>query len=143
MKKIIPNDSYRIINTVFILIIILIFIYSLVFSEEGIPYPIPSGTIVTGNGEQVISTGLSRSFSSIMRFNFDRARHYNIYGLQIFTFFLVQLALRILMLLLPYNKWQHGKDLLILGDVLVSVILFVVFFSPFIAATFRQLFNLL
>lgn len=84
-------DSYKKINTIFIVIIMFIFFYCLIgpffnfgfhSSCEGMPLPYCK------------SRGLTRAFSQILRFNFSEAIAYNRYSIKIFSFFLIQLIAR-------------------------------------------------
>jgi hypothetical protein len=125
--------DYRNINLILASIIAGIFIYSAVFSYEKANHPIPSfHTQLTG--EETLSTGLSRSFSAIVRLEFDIAHQFNPYGLRIFLFFLIQFFLRffvIWLLLKSTLKFNH----IVLGDSIVSVILLLIHFEPFIRET--------
>ncbi|MBI9068057.1 MAG: DUF2752 domain-containing protein [Salinivirgaceae bacterium] len=126
----IKNNPYVIINLIFAGIIILIIIYSGIFSATGILHPIKSI-----QKQEVVSTGLSRAFSEIVRFNFSKAIEYNPFSISIFLFFFIQLFLRLsfsyLLLSTPISK-----KLLIYSDVLVSVLLFLWAFSKFIINQF-------
>jgi hypothetical protein len=97
-------------------------------------HPIPSGSeLLTGNDS--ISTGLSRSFSSIVRFDFTEAREYNPYGIRIFLFFLVQFFMRIGGCMLH----RHPKrNMIITLDIVLSIAMFFVFFQPFIVNLIKQ-----
>ena len=68
----------------------MIFIYSGIFSAEKENHPIKSAC-KTITGEPCKSTGLSRSFSEIVRFKFESAKSYNKFSIKIFLFFLIQL----------------------------------------------------
>jgi uncharacterized membrane protein YhaH (DUF805 family) len=132
------KNDYLIINLIFIGIIILIIVYSFIFSAEGRNHPLPSGSeLITG--EVSASSGLSRSFSEIVRFNFREAKHYNSYGIRIFSFFAIQLLLRIAAILMTLHVNMKQRQVLILTDAVLSVLLLVVLFRPFIAITVKQL----
>jgi hypothetical protein len=104
-----------------------------VFRAEAKNYPLPSGTKIL-SGDTSISTGLSRSFSAIVRFNFREARSYNPYGLRIFSFFFIQFFLRLAAIFIARHPITSQQRRLIIGtDILLSALLFVVFFWPFIA----------
>jgi hypothetical protein len=93
-------------------------------------YPIPSGSqVVTGTDSP--STGLSRSFSAIVRFNFTEARSYNPYGIRIFLFFLIQLFMRAAGIVLAGKVIQRCR-IIIISDIMLSIILFFICFWPFI-----------
>jgi hypothetical protein len=132
------KDDYLIINLVFVGIIILIIVYSFIFSAEGRSHPVPSGSeLITG--QVSASSGLSRSFSEIVRFNFSKAKRYNSYGIRIFSFFALQLLLRIAAILMTLYVNRKQRQVLIFTDAVLSVFLFVVLFRPFIAITVKQL----
>jgi hypothetical protein len=131
-------NNYLIINLVFIGIIVSIIVYSFVFSAEGRQHPVPSGTQqLTGRSSP--STGLSRSFSEIVRFEFRKAREYNPYGIRIFSFFILQLLLRMTGTLLVLSTDQKNLRALIYADAVISVSLFVLCFWPFIVFLAREL----
>ena len=139
-----------------------ILVYSAVYSPDRGNHPLPSAyRLVTG--EKTISTGLSRSFSALVRLRFDDAREFNPYGPRIFLFFATELLLRIIVLFIMLRgkiqterelsirgKMQTGNKLqvkdrmqtnnklwpvrwLILSDAAQSLFLFVICFRPFLA----------
>ncbi len=122
--------AYKIINKIFAGIIIAILLYSGIFSAQKSNYPIPSAcTLITG--QPCKSTGLSRAFSEIVRLNFDSARKYNSESISIFSFFLLQLFLRILStILLSKKKLKFNR--LLLSDIIISVLLFMLCFKKFL-----------
>ena len=124
-------SPYQIINILLAAFIVFIFAYSAVFSPEKSNHPIPSShTFITG--EETTSTGLSRGFSSIIRFQFDQAKEYNPYSIQLFLFFLIQFFLRIF-LTLSYSSLiiGLGENKSVLIDALISSVMFLLFFEPF------------
>ena len=117
------KEPYHIINLSFAGIIILIFIYSGIFSVDKNNHPIKSACeIVTG--KPCSSTGLSRSFSEIVRFKFESAKAYNKYGLRVFSFFLIQFFIRLIISMLII-KTTIKKRNLILSDSLFSCCLYI------------------
>ena len=120
------------INLVFIGVILLVIAYSGIFDAESHKHPLPPGSMIVGQEQPVASTGLSRSFSAIVRLQFSRARSYNPYGLRIFSFFMLQLLMRISVLLIIRYARMDIRHKLIPADIVLSVILFVVLFFPFI-----------
>ncbi len=121
---------YRKINLIFAGILMGIFIYSGFFAYTGVPHIIPSFHNLL-NGGPSISTGLSRSFSAMMKFDFFGARQYNFYGPSLFVFFLVQLVMRLFFTYSSISKHYSTREIVVV-DVIVSVGMFVVFFHPFI-----------
>lgn len=105
----------------------MIFIYSGIFSAAGIKHPIPCmfNLVI---GEPCPACGLSRSFSEIIRLDFDKARLYNLSGIPIFLFFLSQLFLRVIFtgLFAFYKK----RKLILIGDIAISLVLFTFTFGP-------------
>ncbi len=126
---------YIIINSVFAGIIFLVIVYSLVFSPEKNNYPIHSACIEI-SGKPCLSTGLSRSFSELVRFNFEKAEKYNPHGKTIFGFLMIQLLLRIIFSSI-YMKFKQLETKIIFSDSIVSIVLFLFTF----AKVYAELFN--
>jgi hypothetical protein len=128
---------YRVLNRIFLSVLILILAYSAVFSPEKKNYPIPSGSRFFSNA-RVPSTGLSRSFSAIMRFHFQEARQYNPNGIRLFLFFFIQIFMRMAALVivsrLPDKSWKT----LFYMDAALSTALFVTCFWPFFIALYTN-----
>ena len=124
---------YLTINIIFAGIIILVIGYSCFFSAEKNNY------IIKSTYENKItkppSYGLSRSFSAIVRLDFEKANKQNKNGMEIFLFFLIQLFLRITFLII-YLKKRAVHNKLIIIDALTSIFLFVVAFYQLISFTF-------
>ncbi len=113
------KEPYHIINLCFAGIIILIFIYSGIFSAEKNNHPIKSAC-ATIEGHPCKSEGLSRSFSEIVRFQFESAKTYNKYGIKVFLFFLIQFFLRIISsVILQFKALKQRQHIFI--DSLLSV----------------------
>lgn len=130
-KTTIPyNKPYLFINLIIAGIILLLIIYSGIFSANGMAYPIKSATI-----QPTISTGLSRAFSEIVRFNFSAATVYNPYAISIFLFFFIQLILRFIISFLLFSTRISTKFLLI-TDILVSILIFLKSYYNFIIDQF-------
>ena len=125
------QNPFKLINIIFASIILAIFIYSVVNSPESSHYPISSQSKLLYN-ETSLSTGLSRSFSSIVRLNFEEAKKYNVYGLQIFTIFLIQFFMRVFFILGDDSLKKLGSNNLVTLDALISGGLFILFFMPFL-----------
>jgi hypothetical protein len=110
----------------------MIFIYSGLFSAEKDNHPIPS-FYEELSGETSVSSGLSRSFSEIVRGRFNLAREYNPYSIPVFIFFLVQFFQRLLISFLIHKK-NILTGRLILFDAASSICLFLFCFRGFIKA---------
>lgn len=122
---------YQIVNGLIASAILIIFIYSAIFSPIKSDYPVKSAhTALTGESSE--STGLSRGFSSVIRFQFDRAREYNPHSVKLFLFFGIQLAMRIF-LMLNYSALieKIGIQESVIIDSIISGVLFLLFFEPF------------
>jgi len=124
------KKSYIKINLIFGVIILFVFAYSLSFSSREQNYPL-SSFYNRITGKKSISTGLSRSFSELIRGNLRKAKEYNTYGARIFIFFMAQFFLRILFSYL-YNSDFIIRNYTILSDSVISVIFFIICFWPFI-----------
>jgi hypothetical protein len=111
------REPYYIINTCFAGIIMLIFIYSGIFSAEKNNHPIQSNCAQIKD-HPCKSEGLSRSFSEIVRFRFESATSYNQYSLKIFLFFFLQLFLRIIISLVVYYQLIKQNKLIILDSII-------------------------
>jgi hypothetical protein len=127
------RDPYRVLNRIFLSVLILILGYSALFSPEKKNHPIPSGSRFF-SASPVPSTGLSRSFSAIMRFRLKDARQYNPQGIRLFLFFFIQIFLRIAALVLVSRLPEPSIKTLYYTDALVSAALFIFCFWPFLTA---------
>jgi len=124
MLRIRLKSSYQLINLIFTGIILLVFLYSGIFSPQEANHPIPSSSSLVF-GKKTPSTGLSRAFSEIVRLNFNKAKSYNPYSLEVFFFFFVQFFLRIGFLII-YSMLKNKKlQGLIIFDSLLSGVLFI------------------
>ena len=130
MKKLF-SETYIIVNFIFAGIIVLIMLYSGIFSAEKNNHPIPSACVK----EPCPSTGLSRSFSEIVRFRFESAQNYNKNGIPIFLFFFVQFWFRLLFSF-TYVRIQSFRKKIIWFDSCFSILLFVFTFRNFIILLF-------
>ena len=129
--------AYRTINLLLLAVIIGVFVYSLLFSPG--QHPIPSFfTDISGINSP--SKGLSAAFSEMVIGNYADAQCHNPYVLQIFSFFVLQLMLRIFFLLLIRLKAKAIRSI-IWVDIGVSLMLFLWCFAPFIRFTFSLLLN--
>ncbi len=126
---------YRKINLIFAGIMICIFIYSGIFAYIPQQPFIPSfHKLLTG--ESSLSTGLTRSFMAIMRFDFKLARYFNPHGPAIFLFFFLQLCMRLFLYSFIPKNFYTVKEILTL-DLILSIGMFLFFFEPFIRYTFN------
>jgi hypothetical protein len=129
------KQNYKIINLSLAGIILCIFIYSGLFSPEESKHPIPSFyTQITSQNSP--STGLSRSFSAILRGNLQQANTYNPFGLHIFLFFAIQFIFRSLSFILIKEKLSWIKPYIFM-DITLSLIGFYLAFKPLILFTIK------
>lgn len=125
------KTSYLIINISFAGIIMIIMMYSGFFSPEKSNHPLPSACKLL-TGEECQSTGLSRSFSALVRLNYKQAKEFNQYGPRIFGFFSIQFLLRLLISAILLRKRSLNGNRLVLIDSFVSLATFLVAFWPFL-----------
>lgn len=121
------NKPYNIVNLFLAGIIMMIFIYSGLFSARKDNHPVPS-FYEKITGEPSPSSGLSRAFSEIVRGNLESAKSYNQDSLLIFSFFLIQFVQRIMVSALLYKQILRIQYLLI-ADLAISTILFLYCFK--------------
>ena len=131
------KEPYLIINTVFAGVILLIMIYSGIFSPEKDNYPVVC-IHEKLTGQPCVSCGLSHSFSLIVRGRVSEAYQWNRYGMQVFLFFIAQLLLRIAFSFF-YVKYPLSRKQLVIFDCIGSGILLLVAFQPFIVKIFSDL----
>jgi hypothetical protein len=125
------KEPYLTINIVLTGVIILVMIYSVVFSPDKDDYPV---TCIHEKltGEPCVSCGLSHSFSLILRGRIDEAYQWNIYGMRVFLFFALQLLMRITFSLF-YFMFADTRKQLIIMDIIGSIVLFLFAFRQFFA----------
>ena len=133
------NRPYCIVNLLLAGIIMMVFIYSGLFSAREDNHPVPS-FYEKITGEPAPSAGLSRAFSEIVRGNLVSARAYNRDSLLIFSFFLIQLILRILVTFLLYKQIPHTHYLLS-ADLAISILLFLFCFKGQLLAMGKLIFT--
>lgn len=130
----IKQEPYIKVNLICAGIILLMLVYFGIFSAVNLNYPIHSMY-----NELVPSTGLSRSFSAILRLNFSEANTFNPYGLHLFMFFLIQLLLRIMFsFFLLYNSL--AKKVVLIYDIVISGLLFLATFGVYMVNQMNNLY---
>ena len=132
------NRPYYIVNLSLAGIIMMVFIYSGLFSAKEDNHPIPS-FYEKITGEPAPSSGLSRAFSEIVRGNLDAARGYNSDSLLIFSFFLIQFMQRIFVTLLLYKQIPRIQYLFT-ADLAISILLFLFCFKGQLLAMGKLIF---
>jgi hypothetical protein len=131
------NEPYLIINLIFAGVILLIMVYSGIFSPDKGDYPVVC-IHEKLTGEPCASCGLSHSFSLILRGRTDEAYKWNENGMRVFLFFASQLFMRIFFSRF-YVKFPDSRKQLILFDIIGSSLIFLIAFMPFIVSIIKWL----
>jgi hypothetical protein len=131
------NEPYLIVNLIFAGVILLILIYSGIFSPDKNDYPVIC-IHEKLTGEACSSCGLSHSFSLILRGRIIEAYKWNENGMNVFLFFISQLLMRIFFSGY-YIKFPESRKQLIFLDITGSSIIFLIAFMPFIVSIFKWL----
>lgn len=134
------KDSYISINLILAGVLMIIFIYSGIFSPEKNNYPVVC-IHEKLTGRPCFSCGLSHSFSLIVRGRLAEASEWNIYGMRVFIFFAAQLILRISFSMYYIRNRSLLKHYVII-DSTGSVLLFLLAFYPFLLNLLQQLLTL-
>ena len=135
------GDAYLKVNIILGGVIILIMIYSLLFSPDKNDYPIACiHEVITG--QECVSCGLSHSFSLILQGRIDEANQWNSNGMRVFFFFGAQLFLRFLFSVTVYLCSQYRRHI-IASDISISIFFFLFTFFPFIKSIFNSFLYLL
>jgi hypothetical protein len=135
------KKSYLLLNKIFAGMILAIFLYAAFYSPDGNAYPIPC-VHEELLGARCPTCGMSHAFSSIVRFQFSKAIGFQPNSISVFGFFLMQLILRIAgIVVLSKNKIPISSIINI--DVVVSLVVFLIFFRNLIFATFYILYKML
>jgi hypothetical protein len=131
------NEPYLFINIFFAGVIMLIFVYSAVFSPDKDNFPV---TCIHEKitGEQCISCGLSHSFSLIVRGRISEAYLWNMYGMRVFLFFASQLAIRVIFSVF-YLRNSDTRRQLIITDCIGSGLIFFIAFWPYLSKIISDL----
>jgi len=126
-------NAYRIVNLLLALVVLGVFAYSLMYAPG--KHPIPSiFTDITG--VETPSTGLSAAFSELVRGNLNLAKINNAYVLQIFSFFVLQLLLRVSLIFVSAKT--NRLKMVVWLDVTFSLALFIYCFWPFVQFIFKM-----
>jgi hypothetical protein len=135
------SEPYLKINLILAGVIVLVLAYSGIFSPDRNNYPVVCiHEKITGM--KCFSCGLSHSFSLIVRGRIDEAYRWNVYGMQVFLFFFLQLILRVSFSIFFIND-KKNRQQLILFDVVGSIIIFLLVFYPFLRQLLLELIYIL
>ena len=129
------NEPYLIINIFLAGVIVLIMIYSGIFSPDTNNYPVAC-VHEKLTGEPCVSCGLSHSFSLILRGRISDAYEWNRNGMRIFIFFAGQLLMRIFFSR-SYLSHPESRKQLIMFDIIGSSVIFLIAFFPFLIYIFK------
>lgn len=129
------KKPYIIVNIVLAGVIVMIMIYSAIFSPDENEYPIVC-VHEKITGEPCVSCGLSHSFSLILRGRLNEAYSWNVYGMRVFLFFVLQLIMRVFFSFF-YIKFIDTRKQLIIMDIIGSVLLFLISFRQFFFYIFQ------
>ena len=129
------KEPYLIFNIALAGVIMLIMIYSGIFSPDKNDYPVVC-IHEKLTGEPCVSCGLSHSFSLILRGRIDEAYQWNQNGMRIFIFFAAQFLMRSVFSGAYLNHPDSRKQL-IYYDIIGSSLLFLTAFMPFLIYIFK------
>lgn len=122
------SRPYFLTNGVLFLLLGFIFLYSALFSPTSDRYLFPS--VYNRYMVQPSPTsGLSHSFSAMIRCDFQDARNWNPYGPRLFLFFLAEFLLRIVILIIML-RYPSSERYLIIADITLSTSGFLVAYGP-------------
>ena len=134
LLQIIKGEPYHIINLFFVIILLLVFVYSGIFSPEKNDYPVVC-IHEKLTGQPCLSCGLSHSFSLVLRGKISEVNQWNPYGFRVFLFFIAQFIFRIEFFRLSM-KYPDIRKQLIIYDCVASLLVFSISFWPFITNIF-------
>jgi hypothetical protein len=129
------KEPYLIFNIALAGVIMLIMIYSGIFSPDKNDYPVVC-IHEKLTGEPCVSCGLSHSISLILRGRIDEAYQWNQNGMRIFIFFAAQFFMRIIFSRV-YLSNPDSRNQLITYDIIGSSLLFLTTFMPFLIYIFK------
>ena len=130
LLQIIKGEPYHIINLFFVIILLLVFVYSGIFSPEKNDYPVVC-IHEKLTGQPCFSCGLSHSFSLVLRGKISEVNQWNPYGFRVFLFFIAQFIFRVDFFRLSI-KYPDIRKQLIIYDCVASLLVFSISFWPFI-----------
>lgn len=133
-KAYLPAKSYLIANLIFLLGLLMFFLYFGMFRAGNHPI---QAWLTELTGVVPPSKGLSAAFSEIVRFNLNEALLYNAHSIRVFSFFGIQLLLRIFFIVLAMAIPYRIEIKLMLLDILISLGLFIYSFYPLISFTLK------
>jgi len=133
------RDPYLTINLVFAGLILMILVYSAIYSPDRNDYPVQC-VHEQLTGQPCASCGISHSFSLIVRGRISEAYEWNQNGMRVFIFFVAQAVMRLVFSLF-YLRDESTRRRLIQYDIAGSVLMLLVSFMPFIRSIAAGLFS--
>jgi hypothetical protein len=133
--------SYLTINYIFAGIIICIFIYSAIYSPYGTSHPLKC-VHEELLGSKCPTCGMSRGFSAIVRFKFSDAINLQPNSIAVFLFFILQLCMRMLSIVLV-RKSTISLKIITNTDITLSLLLFLLTFKNLIVQTMYIFYKML
>jgi hypothetical protein len=121
------NNSYFLINFIFVIIIGVVLCYSYFFYPNNQPI---NCVYKLQTGLNCHSCGLSRAFSSFTHLKWEEGEAYNNNALNCFIFFVTQFFFRISLLI--YNYWKQISPYFIWIECITSAIFFIFTFYKFL-----------
>ncbi|NOY38514.1 MAG: DUF2752 domain-containing protein [Chlorobi bacterium] len=117
------RHPYQVLNLVMAILLGLVFIYAAIFSVTKDNHPVPSvyNKMMLRPSP---TTGLSRSFSAMVRGDFAMAGKWNPYGPRIFMFFFLEMIMRGVAFAILCKRIVPVKTMMTI-DVILTVVLFV------------------
>ena len=135
------RKQYIFLNIFFAGFILAIFLYSVIFGGSDNSYPI-SCIHKELLGKTCPTCGMSRAFSEILGFHFQKAIDLQPNSIAVFSFFLTQLLIRLIFAWLLFKSFVNVK---LLGniDVPSTLILFLFAFGKILYATFYLFYKMM
>jgi hypothetical protein len=133
------RKAYFSINAILAGVILFIMGYSAFYSPDEDKYPVPCiHEKITG--EPCPSCGMSHAFSLIVRGRIDEAQDWNSVSLRIFSFFVIQLVMRVAIGIWILTGGRQIRQVAIADAVLSSAMTLFTFY-PFLRALWLTLFR--
>lgn len=133
------RKAYFSINAILAGVILFIMGYSAFYSPDEDKYPVPCiHEKITG--EPCPSCGMSHAFSLIVRGRIDEAQDWNSVSLRIFSFFVIQLVMRVALGIWILTGGRQIRQVAIADAVLSSAMTLFAFY-PFLRALWLTLFR--
>jgi len=133
--------SYLLVNFIFAGIILIIFVYSGIYSPDKNDHPVKC-IHEELLGSKCPTCGMSRGFSAIVRFRFIDAVEFQRNSIPVFLFFALQLLMRLLAIILV-RKSNIALNLITNVDITLSLLLFLITFRNLIFQTMYIFYKML